>query len=110
MGLESGGAGRVGVLAANSLDYAVVAVACQLAGLTLTPLPVLVTPDAQARMIDDADVAVLFHDAATETAARAAIGLAARETTWRSCRERGGAKARTTASRPAPSTPRVSPT
>lgn len=75
MGLESGGAGRIGVLAANSLDYAVVVIACQFAGLTITPLPVLVTPDAQARMIDDAAVAVLFPDAACATAARSAAEL-----------------------------------
>lgn len=61
-GMAPGAAKRVGVLASNSLDYAAVVLACQLAGFALVPLPGLVTPDALARMIDDADVGVLFHD------------------------------------------------
>ena len=59
---KPGGPRRVGILATNSLDFAAVVLACQLAGTTLVPLPGLVTPDALGRMIDDAGVSLLFHD------------------------------------------------
>ncbi|WP_174286265.1 class I adenylate-forming enzyme family protein [Sphingomonas bacterium] len=62
MGLVGGGNTRVGLLANNSLDFAAAALACQLAGVALVPLPALVTPDALGRMIDDAGVVLLFHD------------------------------------------------
>jgi len=62
-GLTPGGTRRVGILAANSLDVAVILAACQLLGATAVPLPTLVTPDAQARMIRDAQVALLFCQA-----------------------------------------------
>lgn len=64
-GFGPGGRTVVGVLAAPSLDYVVVTLACQLAGVTQVPLPGLVAPDAHARMIDDASIAVIFHDAAS---------------------------------------------
>jgi acyl-CoA synthetase (AMP-forming)/AMP-acid ligase II len=76
LGLEAGGTRRVGLLAANSLDFIVVFLACQLAGIAVVPLPGLITPDAQARMIDDASIAVLFHDHAHAEAARTAVALA----------------------------------
>ena len=79
LGLSGGGARRVGVLGANSLDYAVVVVACQLEGVTVVPLPVLVTADAQARMLADADIAVLFHDAECAVAAQNALRLGTRD-------------------------------
>jgi len=75
-GLEPGGARRIGILASNSLDVAVVVVAGQLLGVAVVPLPPLITPDAQARMIDDAGVAVVFHDSDHADQARAAAGLA----------------------------------
>lgn len=62
VGIAPGGVRRVGILATNSLDFAVVVLACQLAAATIVPLPGLVTPDALGRMIDDAGVSLLFHD------------------------------------------------
>lgn len=62
LGLKPGGAQRVGVLASNGLDFAVVVTACQLAGVPVVPLPVLVVSSAQAAMIEDSNVVVLFHD------------------------------------------------
>ncbi len=62
-GYEAGGDRRVGILSANDLDVAVVILACQISGIAVVPLPVLLTPDAQARMLRDANVRLLFHDA-----------------------------------------------
>ncbi|WP_428394400.1 class I adenylate-forming enzyme family protein [Lichenicoccus sp.] len=75
LGLEPGGSQRVGLLSANSLDFAVVVVACQLSGVPVVPLPGLVASDAQARMIRDANVTVLFHDAKNAERAHVAISL-----------------------------------
>ena len=57
-----GYAGRVGLIASNGLDFVVIVVACQFAGVTVVPLPGMLTPDALARMIDDAGVTLVFHD------------------------------------------------
>lgn len=62
-GMEPGGPARVGLLSSPSIDHAVVTLACQMAGLSLVPLPGLVAADDLARMIDDAGVTVIFHDA-----------------------------------------------
>lgn len=74
-GIESGGARRVAVIASNSLEYAVLIVACQLAGVSIAPLPCLVSADALARMLDDSDTALLFHDQDHARLARSAISL-----------------------------------
>ncbi|HEX7115667.1 MAG TPA: class I adenylate-forming enzyme family protein [Steroidobacter sp.] len=60
--LEPQGRRRVAIIAANSLDYATIIVACQLAAVPVVPLPCLVGADALARMLDDAEVAVVFYD------------------------------------------------
>ena len=60
--LTPGGDRRCGILSSNNLDFAVVVLACQLAGVTIVPLPGFVATDALRRMIDDAGVTVLFHD------------------------------------------------
>jgi long-chain acyl-CoA synthetase len=75
VGLTAGGSGRVGLLADNSLDFAVAITACQLAGVPVVPLPGLIAADAHARMLDDAGVALLFHDFAHGEQARAAVEL-----------------------------------
>lgn len=75
LGLTPGGDDRVGVLAHNSIDYVVVTLACQLSGIPMVPLPVLVTAEAQAGMLADSRVAVLFHDSECESQARAAVAL-----------------------------------
>lgn len=72
-GLQPGGSQSVGVLAANSLDYAVIVIGCQLAGVPIVPLPVLIAPDAQGRMVAEAKVALLFHDDDHAAAARAIV-------------------------------------
>jgi long-chain acyl-CoA synthetase len=72
-GLEAGGSRRVAVLASNSLDYAVVIVACQLVGTSVAPLPCLVSADALARMLDDSATALLFHDREYAELARSAV-------------------------------------
>ena len=69
------GIGRIGLLASNSLDFATVVLACQLAGVPIVPLPGLIAPDAHARMLDDAGVAMLFHDAGHAEQAGAAVAL-----------------------------------
>ncbi|MEO8450991.1 MAG: class I adenylate-forming enzyme family protein [Gemmatimonadota bacterium] len=74
-GLEPGGTHRVGIIASNGLDFVVVVVACQVLGVTVVPLPGLITPDALARMIDDAGVTIVFHDADHAEKASAAVGL-----------------------------------
>ena len=74
--LEPGGSHRIGVLASNGLDYALLVTAVQLCGVTLVPLPGLLLADALSRMIRDAEVALLFHDAGHTEKARAAAGLA----------------------------------
>ena len=75
LGLQPGGDRRIGVLAPNSSDVAIILAACQLAGLAFVPLPLLIAPDAQARMIADANVTLLFHDHAFKAQAEAAVGL-----------------------------------
>src|SRR5262245_51264957 len=75
LGLAPGGDQRVGILASNGLDVVVVVVASQLIGVALVPLPTLILPDAQARMIEDASVTVLFHDLHHAEAARQARTL-----------------------------------
>ena len=61
-GLTPGGQRRVGIMAANCLDYAVLILGCQLIGVAVVPLPGLIGPDAQAQMARDADLAILFFD------------------------------------------------
>ncbi len=73
-GFEPGGDRRVGIVSANDLDFAVVLLGCQLAGVAAVPLPGIVTPDALARMLRDADVRMLFHDADHGGRAVAAAG------------------------------------
>jgi acyl-CoA synthetase (AMP-forming)/AMP-acid ligase II len=63
LGLEPGGDAKVGIIASNSVDFAVVVLACQRLGVAAVPLPTLLLPDALARMIDDAGATVVFHDA-----------------------------------------------
>lgn len=75
-GLEAGGSRRVAVIASNSLDFVVLIVACQLAGIPIAPLPCLVSADALARMIDDSNTTLLFHDRDHAAIALSAIGLA----------------------------------
>lgn len=75
LGLQPGGDQRIGLLAPNSLDAAIIVAACQIAGLAFVPLPVLIAPDAHARMIADANITHLFHDHALEGQAQAAIAL-----------------------------------
>lgn len=62
LGLKSGGEQRVAIIAGNSLDYVVVIVACQLAGVSIAPLPCLFAADSLARMLDDANATVVFYD------------------------------------------------
>lgn len=59
-GLVPGGVRRAGIISFNSLDVAIIHGACQLSGIAAVPLPVLVTEDAQARMIQNAEIALLF--------------------------------------------------
>jgi acyl-CoA synthetase (AMP-forming)/AMP-acid ligase II len=78
-GHAPGGERRVGVLSANHPDFAVVITAGQLAGITVVPLPGLITAEAQARMLRDANIVTLFHDhdhaEKAATAARIAGGV-----------------------------------
>jgi long-chain acyl-CoA synthetase len=73
IGLLPGGSRRVGLLASNSLDFAIIVLACQLAGVAIVPLPGLITAEAMAGMLDDAGIAVLFADAKHDALARAAL-------------------------------------
>ena len=51
LGYGSGSGQRVGLIASNTLDYVVVAVAaCQLAQVTVVPLPGMLTPDSRHGM------------------------------------------------------------
>lgn len=75
LGIEAGSAQRVALIAGNSLDFVVVLVAGQLAGITVAPISGLITADAQARMIDDANAVVLFHDAEHADKACAAAAM-----------------------------------
>lgn len=75
LGCTPGGGERIGVLAHNSLDYAIVLAACQISGLPVVPLPTLITSDAQARMLEDANVTILFHDADHGEKARGAAAM-----------------------------------
>ena len=77
IGLEPGGERRVGLLCSPGTDLVVVTLGGFLAGVTVVPLPGLVAPDALARMIADADLAILFHDDdRSENVAAAAASLA----------------------------------
>ena len=76
LGLIPGGDRRVAVIAANSLDYAVVILACQISGVAVVPLPGLIMPDALARMLDDSNTSVIFHDVESADRARTAVALA----------------------------------
>ena len=62
LGLGGDRGRRMALLGAPSLDFAILSLAAFLAGATVVPLPGLVAPDAHARMLMDADVAILFHD------------------------------------------------
>src|SRR5262249_54808286 len=62
LGLRPGDESKVGIIAANSVDFAVLVVACQYAGVAVVPLPGFLPADALARMVDDSGAAVLFHD------------------------------------------------
>jgi long-chain acyl-CoA synthetase len=62
LGMIPGGAPTVGLLSAPSIDHAVVTLACQLAGVALVPLPGLVAAEDLGKMIDDAGIALIFHD------------------------------------------------
>lgn len=77
MGLVPGRAPRVGVLAANSVEFAIVIATCYTFGFCLVPLPSLIAPDAHARMLVDADVGVLFVSNNLQDKARTASSLAA---------------------------------
>ena len=72
-GFAAGGERRIGLIAANGLDFVTVIVAAQLAGVTVVPLPGPIASDAHARMIDDAKVRFLFYDADHEAKAMAAV-------------------------------------
>ena len=65
LGYEPGDNRRAGIISANDLDVVVVVTGCHFAGLTVVPIPYLIMPDAQARMLDDAGVTIVFHDEAT---------------------------------------------
>ena len=73
LGYAAGGSRSVGIISANELDMVVVITACHFAGVTVVPIPYLIMPDAQARMIDDAGVTIVFHDRDHADAARAAV-------------------------------------
>ena len=77
LGLGSGTGRRIALLGAPSLDFAVVTLAAFLAGVAVVPLPGLVASDAHARMLMDADVAILFHDADREQGVKTAAALLA---------------------------------
>jgi long-chain acyl-CoA synthetase len=77
MGLAPGRAPRVGVLAANSLDYAITVATCYAYGFCLVPIPSLIAPDAQARMLMDANVGVLFVSDHLKHKAEEALALVA---------------------------------
>ena len=76
LGLQPGGDRRIGVIASNGLDFAVVIAAAQLCGVTVVPLPGLIMPDVQARMMDDANVAIVFYDKDHAEKAHIAANLA----------------------------------
>jgi len=76
MGYEPGGTRCVGIISANELDMVVVITACHFAGVTVVPIPYLILPDAQARMLDDAGVTLVFHDQDHAEPARAAAAQA----------------------------------
>lgn len=61
-GYVEGGKRRVGILSANNIDFAIVLLGCQIAGIAVVPLPGLVTTEALARMLCDANVGTLFYD------------------------------------------------
>ena len=61
LGLPPGGDKRVGVLASPSVDYAIVTMASQFAGLTLVPLTGLVSSEALSKMIGDSGATIIFH-------------------------------------------------
>ena len=73
LGFEPGGTRRVGIISANDLDMVVVITGCHFAGLTVVPIPYLIMPDAQARMFDDAGVAIVFHDESHAADSHAAV-------------------------------------
>ena len=72
-GYDAGGTRCVGIISANALDVLVVVTACHFAGVTVVPIPYLIMPDAQARMLDDAGVTIVFHDRDHADAARDAV-------------------------------------
>jgi long-chain acyl-CoA synthetase len=77
MGLAPGRAPRVGVLASNSVEFAIIVATCYVYGFCLVPIPGLIAPDAQARMIVDADVGILFVSEKLKHKAQEALSLAA---------------------------------
>ena len=77
MGLAPGRAPRIGVLASNSLEFAIAVATCYSYGFCLVPIPSLIAPDAQARMLLDADVGILFVSEKLKHKAREALSLAA---------------------------------
>jgi acyl-CoA synthetase (AMP-forming)/AMP-acid ligase II len=77
MGLAPGRAPRIGVLATNSVEYAIVVATCYAYGFCLVPIPSLIAPDAQARMLVDAEVGILFVSDNLQHKAREALSLAA---------------------------------
>ncbi|TAK52257.1 MAG: 4-coumarate--CoA ligase [Gammaproteobacteria bacterium] len=78
LGLAPGDDRRVAILSSNSIDFAVVVVACQFAGVAVAPISGMIAADAQARLLDDSNAAVLFYDADHAEQAAAAIRLLAR--------------------------------
>ena len=77
MGLAPGRPPRIGVLATNSVEYSITVATCYAYGFCLVPIPSLIAPDAQARMLVDADVGILFVSDNLRHKAREAIALAA---------------------------------
>ena len=74
-GYAPGGSRAIGIISANETDMVVAITGCHFAGVTVVPIPYLILPDAQARMLDDAGVTLVFHDVDHADAAREAAAL-----------------------------------
>jgi long-chain acyl-CoA synthetase len=77
MGFAPGRAPRIGVLASNSVEFAIIVASCYAYGFCVVPIPSLIAPDAQARMIVDADLGILFVSEKLKHKAQEALSLAA---------------------------------
>lgn len=75
-GCSPGQTGSIGFIANNRMNFVIGACAGMVAGVCLAPISTMIGSDAQARMLADADVRVLFTSEDCRASAEQALALA----------------------------------